>query len=154
MSINGQVTPYNGNDVQTEGPGRYARVTIGGRECWARAWHPEDAATVFTLGLSPRVSVLGWHRGQSVEWSGLDAATRDALLTTCDAGVSWSASWSPPNSTKGTAATLGAARKAAREAYGPLAVGAVVRLYVDDVLVYEEVQKDRGKWHDRELGAW
>ena len=148
------VREYTGSDVATEGPDRHVKVTINGRECWARARHPEDASTVFALGLSPLVSILGWTRGSFTDWKDLSPETRKALLTTCNAKVTWSASWGMENSTSGEAVTLSAARKAAREAYGVLAVGAVVLLYVDNVLVYEEVQKDRSKWHDKQLGSF
>lgn len=81
--VNGQVIPYNGHGVQTEGPGRYARVVIGGRACWARAYKNDRAARE-TIGEEYGVTVLGWHRGQSIFWSDLTDEARAILRATID----------------------------------------------------------------------
>ena len=145
--------PFQGAGVVTSGEGRHVRVKLDGREVWARAYSHGSPAVAHLLGLDPHVTVLGWGETSGPDWWRLDKATREALLTTIDAdAVSWSASFGAGNVTEGKARTLLEARGAAREAYGPTADGAIVRLYVGDVRVYEEVLDGR-RWRDRHIGA-
>jgi hypothetical protein len=145
--------PFQGEGVATSGHGRHVRVTINGREVWARAYSHGSATATHLLGLDPRVTVLGWRDTAGPEWRSFDEATRERLLTTIDANaVSWSASFGAANFTEGSARTLSEARASARKAYGSRADGAVVRLYVDSSLVYEEVLDGR-RWRDRCIGA-